>query len=175
MAEAAIGLKDIAAGRRVRPLTGEYAGLNLVGGHFVAVFGSADRYLGQLDSLLETGSPDDRFRAALGLDVRTRAPLHRAETLAAHAAYLRRTAKDTARAHDFTKQNPRIRALEDVAGSMILAAPSMPGTPATAPPASPGHHPAERPRTSTRAPRDPIAGHVPLKPGEPDGHEPHGW
>jgi class 3 adenylate cyclase len=122
MAEAAIGLKDIAAGRRLRPLMGEYAGLNLIGGHFVAVFGSADRYLGQLDSLLETGSPEDRFHAALDLDVRTRAPLHQAETLAAHAVHVRRTAKDTARAQELTKQGMSIaepRGLRRVIG--ILA------------------------------------------------------
>jgi hypothetical protein len=121
MTEAAIGLKDVAAGRRLRPLMGEYAGLNLIGGHFVAVFGGADRYLGQLDSLLETGSPEDRFHAALDLDVRTRAPLHQAETLAAHAAHLRRTAKDTARAQELTKQGLSIaepRGLRRVIGML---------------------------------------------------------
>jgi DNA-binding NarL/FixJ family response regulator len=76
----------------------------LVGGVFIAVFGSADRYLGRLDSLLGTGSPAEEFEAALDLDVRTEAPLHQAETLAAHAAHLRRTGKDLARAQQLTEQ-----------------------------------------------------------------------
>jgi DNA-binding CsgD family transcriptional regulator len=104
LTEAALRLDDTTAARRLRPLMAEYAGLNLLGGHFVAVFGSADRYLAQLDSLLGDGSPDDRFRAALNLDVRTQAPLHQAETLAAHAAYLRSTGKDTTRAQQLARQ-----------------------------------------------------------------------
>lgn len=104
MVEAAVWLEDMAAVRQLRPLMAEYAALNLVGGHFVAVFGSAERYLGQLESLLGDGSPEDRFNAAFALDVRTRAPLHQAETLAVHAAHLRRAAKDMARAQQLAEQ-----------------------------------------------------------------------
>jgi len=104
MVEAATWLEDEPAARRLRPLMAEYAGLNLLGGSFIAVFGSANRYLGRLDSLLGTGSPEDRFAAAFELDVRTEAPLHQAETLAAHAAHLRRIGKDTARARQLTEQ-----------------------------------------------------------------------
>ena len=104
MAEAAIRLEDMAAVRRLRPLMAEYATFNLVGGHFVAVFGSAERYLGQLESLLGEGSPEDRFNAAFALDVRTRAPLHQAETLAAHAVHLRRVGKDMVQAQQLAKQ-----------------------------------------------------------------------
>ena len=104
MTEAAIRLEDMPAARRLRPLIAEYAALNLVGGHFVAVFGSAERYLGQLESLLGDGSPEDRFKAAYALDVRTRAPLHQAETLAAHAAHLRRAGTDMARAQQLADQ-----------------------------------------------------------------------
>jgi DNA-binding CsgD family transcriptional regulator len=104
MTEAAVRLEDMAAARRLRPLMAEYAALNLVGGHFVAVFGSADRYLGQLESLLGDGSPEDRFNAAFALDTRTRALLHQAETLAAHAAYLRRAGKDLPRAQQLAEQ-----------------------------------------------------------------------
>jgi DNA-binding CsgD family transcriptional regulator len=104
MTEAATRLDDMTAARRLRPLMAEYAGLNLVGGHFVAVFGSADRYLARLDSLLGDGSPGDRFAAALDLDVRTQAPLHQAETLAAHAAHLRSTGKDTVMARQLAEQ-----------------------------------------------------------------------
>ena len=104
MAEAAIRLEDMTAARRLGPLLAEYAALNLIGGHFVAIFGSAERYLGQLESLLGDGSPEDRFNAAAALDTRTRAPLHQAETLAAHAAHLRRTGKDMARAQQLAEQ-----------------------------------------------------------------------
>ena len=104
MAEAAIWLEDIAAARQLRPLMADYAALNLIGGHFVAVFGSADRFLGQLESLLGEGSPEDRFDAAVALDARTRAPLHQAETLAAYAAHLRRVGKDMTRAQQLAEQ-----------------------------------------------------------------------
>jgi DNA-binding CsgD family transcriptional regulator len=104
MVEAATGLEDLPAARRLRPLMADYAGLNLLAGHFAAVFGSADRYLGRLDSLLGAGSPADRFEAALDLDRRTEAPLHQAETLAAHAAHLRQTTKNPARAQQLTEQ-----------------------------------------------------------------------
>ena len=48
-----------------------------------------------------------------------------------------------------SRENPRIRALDDIARSIITS--PTPGTPATAPAASPGHDPAQaaRPRTST--------------------------
>ncbi len=60
-------------------------------GFFVAPFGPADCYLGEIESLCGTGSPAERFAAALDLAERTDAPLHVARTLAAHAAHLRRT------------------------------------------------------------------------------------
>ena len=104
LVEAATRLDDATAARRLRPLMAEHAGLNLIGGHFVGVFGSADRYLGRLDWLLGDSSPEDRFDAAFDLDVRTQAPLHQAETLAAHAAYLRWTGRDMARAHQLAEQ-----------------------------------------------------------------------
>jgi DNA-binding CsgD family transcriptional regulator len=135
MVEAAVRLEDMTSVRQLRPLMAEYAALNLVGGHFVAVFGSAERYLGQLESLLGDGSPEDRFNAAFALDVRTRAPLHQAETLAAHAAYLRRADKDMARAGELVEQalsiaQPRrlrritsMLALHDVEGRNTQARP----------------------------------------------------
>ena len=121
MVEAATLLEDEPAARRLRPLMAEYAGLNLLGGSFIAVFGSADRYLGRLDSLLGTGSPQERFDAALDLDVRTEAPLHQAETLAAHAAHLRRAGKDLAKAQQLTEQALSIaepRRLRRIAGML---------------------------------------------------------
>jgi DNA-binding CsgD family transcriptional regulator len=121
MVEAATWLEDIEAARRLRPLMAEYTGLNLLAGQFAAVFGSTDRYLGRLDSLLSNGSPQDRFEAALDLDVRTEALLHQAETLAAHAVHLRRTGKDLARAQQLTEQASSIaepRELRRVTGML---------------------------------------------------------
>ena len=82
LVEAALALEDEAGGaaRCADPLL-EYAGLNLVAGQFVAVFGSADRYLGAVDSLLGTGTPEEWFAAALEMDSRMAAPVHEALTL----------------------------------------------------------------------------------------------
>jgi len=88
-AEAAVALGDTAAAARLRPLLAEHAGTNLVAGQFVAVFGSADRPLAQLDSLLGLGSADLHFERALEMDRRMGAVAHQAETLLAwsrHAA-----------------------------------------------------------------------------------------
>jgi DNA-binding CsgD family transcriptional regulator len=104
MVEAATRLEDIEVASQLRPLMAEYTGLNLLAGQFAAVFGSADRYLGRLDSLLGDGSPEDRFEAAFDLDVRTEALLHQAETLAFHVAHLRTTGKAPARAQQLTEQ-----------------------------------------------------------------------
>ncbi|MGZ4485361.1 MAG: ATP-binding protein [Nocardioidaceae bacterium] len=90
LVEAALALEDAAAARRLRGPLLEYAGLNLVAGQFVAVFGSADRYLGAVDSLLGTGTPEEWFAAALEMDTRMGAPVHEALTLTAHVRHLRR-------------------------------------------------------------------------------------
>ena len=87
LVEAALWLEDVPAGRRLRPLMGEYAGLNLVAGQFVALFGCADRYLAELDALLGEGNPEQWFASALELDTRMGAALHQAETLARQARY----------------------------------------------------------------------------------------
>ncbi|AWB96361.1 hypothetical protein DCE93_12465 [Agromyces badenianii] len=91
MAEAALRLGDRAAAERLHPWLEEYAGLNLMSGMFVALFGGADCYLGEIESLCGTGSPIERFDAALDLAERAEAPLHVAEALAAKAAHLRRS------------------------------------------------------------------------------------
>ena len=81
----------------LRPFLAAYAGMNLVGGQFVAVFGSADRYLARVAALL--GDPDAaerHFAAALAMDRRMGSVVHIAETLAAHARVLH--AADPARA-----------------------------------------------------------------------------
>lgn len=83
LVEAALHLQDVPAAERLRPELLEHAGHNLVAGQFVALFGSADRYLGAVDSLLGRASADDWLESALALDRRTGAPLHVAHTLAA--------------------------------------------------------------------------------------------
>lgn len=90
MAESAVALSDADAAAKVRPLLAEYAGLNLMMGPFVAMFGAADRLLAELDSLLGAGAPDDLFAAALELDTRTGGVLHQAHTLVAWAVHRRR-------------------------------------------------------------------------------------
>lgn len=91
MAEAAVRLGDVGSAERLHPWLEEYTGLNLMSGMFVALFGSADCVLGEIESVCGTGSPGERFDAALDLAERTGAPLHVAHTLAAHAMHLRRT------------------------------------------------------------------------------------
>jgi DNA-binding CsgD family transcriptional regulator len=88
-AEAAVWLGDREVAARLRPLLAEYAGMNLLAGQFVAVFGSADRYLGAVDSLLGEPTADGHFERALAMDRRMGAVTHQVETLVAwseHAA-----------------------------------------------------------------------------------------
>jgi DNA-binding CsgD family transcriptional regulator len=115
LAEAAVALEDESAARQLRGPMLEYAGLNLVAGQFVAVFGSADRYLGAIDSLLGTGTPEEWFAAALEMDTRMAAPVHQALTLTAHAHHLRR---DRADARRVTELVDRARSLAEPVGHL---------------------------------------------------------
>ena len=90
MTDAAIQLDDVEAAALLRPLVAEYAGTNLIAGQFVAVFGSADRYLAQLDSLLDLPSADLHFERALAMDRRMGAVTHQVETLAAWSRHVAR-------------------------------------------------------------------------------------
>lgn len=90
LAEAAVALGDARTASRLRPMLAEYAGTNLVAAGFVAVLGSADRLIGELDSLCDSGDPEASFAAALEMDTRMEAPVHRTHTLAAHVAHHRR-------------------------------------------------------------------------------------
>ena len=84
---AALGDRDAAGA--LRPFLAAYAGKNLVGGQFVAVFGSADRYLAQVAALLgDLTAAEWHFAAALAMDRRMGSVVHTAETLAAHALAL---------------------------------------------------------------------------------------
>ncbi len=90
LTEAALALEDRPTLERLRPMLAEYAGTNLVAGQFVAVFGSADRYLGSVDSVLGRGDPEAWFGAAEEMDSRMGATAHLALTLAAWAGHLHR-------------------------------------------------------------------------------------
>ncbi len=90
LVEAAVAAQDAGSATRLRPMLAEFAGLNLVAGQFVAIFGSADRYLGMTDSLLGRGDPVEWFASAAEMDTRMGATAHLAQTLAAHAHHLRR-------------------------------------------------------------------------------------
>ncbi len=81
--EAAAKLDDSVAAAALRPLLTGYEGTNLMAGANAAVFGSADRYLGQLDSVLGDPGADRHFEHALAMDRRMGALTHQAETLAA--------------------------------------------------------------------------------------------
>jgi len=90
MTEAAVMLDDAAAAALLRPLVAEYTGANLMAGAFVAVFGSADRYVAQLDSVLGSPGVDRSFERALSMDRRMGAVTHQVETLAAWSSHAAR-------------------------------------------------------------------------------------
>lgn len=116
LVEAALHLQDAAAAEQLRPDLVEYAGYNLVAGQFVALFGSADRYLGAVDSLLGSDDADRWFASALELDRRTGAPVHEAHTLAALTVHRRRTGADAATLSGLAGQT---RALAEPLGLVV--------------------------------------------------------
>ena len=115
MVEAALLLRDERWLRRLRPLVAEHTGLNLVSGQFVAMLGSADRYLGCIDSALGENDALASFDAAEDLDQRTGSRLHLATTLAVRARHLahRRSATTPDTALDVAD---RARALAEPVG-----------------------------------------------------------
>ncbi len=90
LVEAALYVGDVAALRRLRPFLAEYQGLNLASGQFVAMLGSADRYLACVDAALGQGDPLALFDAAEELDTRSDSRVHLALTLVARARFLLR-------------------------------------------------------------------------------------
>lgn len=99
MVEATVYLDDVAAAARLRPLLAEYGRRNLVAGQFVAVFGSADRYLAMLDSVLGADTADDHFERAIEMDRRMGAVLHEVETLTAWSRHAARKADPDSATH----------------------------------------------------------------------------
>ncbi len=88
MVEAALELGNREAVHALRPFVARYAGKNLVAGQFVALFGSADRYLARIAALGgDTGAAERYFGAALEMDRRMGSVVHVSETLARHARF----------------------------------------------------------------------------------------
>ena len=86
MVEAALELGNREALHALRPYVARYAGKNLVAGQFVALFGSADRYLARIAALGgDTRSAERHFVAALEMDRRMGSVVHVTETLARQA------------------------------------------------------------------------------------------
>jgi DNA-binding CsgD family transcriptional regulator len=90
LVEAALALEDEELARTLRPRLAEYAGRNLAAGPFAAVFGSADRYLGGVDSLLGRRGAEEELAAAVAMDERMGAPLYAAHSRTALAGHQRR-------------------------------------------------------------------------------------
>jgi DNA-binding CsgD family transcriptional regulator len=88
MTEAALAVDDGPAVRALRPLLREYAGMNLVTGTMIAVFGSADRYLARVAACLGDRAEAERcFSSALEMDQHMKSRIHTGETLAYFAAF----------------------------------------------------------------------------------------
>ncbi len=88
MVEAALELGNREALHGLRPFVARYAGKNLVAGQFVALFGSADRFLARMAALDgDTAAAERHFRAALEMDRRMGSVVHASETLARHALF----------------------------------------------------------------------------------------
>ena len=88
MVEAALELGNREAVRALRPFVARYAGKNMVAGQFVALFGSADRYLARMAALEGDDRAAERhFGAALGMDRSMGSVVHVTETLARHALF----------------------------------------------------------------------------------------
>ena len=91
LGEAAAALDDRVAAERLLPLALRHAGRNLAASEFLATFGSADRLVGMLESVLGLPTADEHFDTALEMDRRMGSVVHEATTLAEHWVHLRRS------------------------------------------------------------------------------------
>ena len=121
LVEAALFVGDQVALRRLRPLLQEYHGLNLASGQFVAMLGSADRYLACVESALGEGDPMPLFDAAQALDARSDSRVHVATTLAARARHLAASGRPVDRV-EARAAAERARALADPVGHRRVVA-----------------------------------------------------
>jgi DNA-binding CsgD family transcriptional regulator len=135
MTEAALRLGDAEVARRLHRWLSEYTGLNLMSGIFLAPFGPADCYLGELESLTGTGAPLERFERALELAERTDAPLHVARTSAAMAVHLRRMDPRPREAEAYAE---RARSIAEPAGMVRVLRSLDAGAATSAPETTPG-------------------------------------
>lgn len=88
MVEACLALGDRQGARSLRPLLTRWTGRNLLAGEFLALFGSADRYLARVAALLdEAGAAEGHFAVATRMDERMGATVHLSETHAHHALF----------------------------------------------------------------------------------------
>ena len=94
---AAVGLADAEAAEVLLTEAVPFAGLNLMGTEFLAPFGSADRLLAGLLSVLGRPGVKEFYASALEMDTRMGSPLHMATTWAEWARWLRRTHAPAAR------------------------------------------------------------------------------
>lgn len=107
LVDAVTELGDDLAARRLLPSIEPYAGGNIAAGHFVAVFGSADRYLAMLLGVVGSDAAEAHFETALAMDRHMDAPVHVTETLARWAQFTADPDAADARrreAHDLARQ-----------------------------------------------------------------------
>lgn len=99
MVEAALSIEDGDALVALRPRLAEYEGMNLAAGTLIAVFGSANRYIGRAAACLgDDRAAEQNFDTALDVDSRTGSVVHTAETLAHYALFTAKTGqRDRAR------------------------------------------------------------------------------
>lgn len=88
MVDAALEVGDTEAVHALRPFLARYENKNIMSGQFVAIFGSADRYLARMAALAGDAAAAERhFAVALAMDRRMGSVVHVAETLARHASF----------------------------------------------------------------------------------------
>ncbi|HSJ28772.1 MAG TPA: AAA family ATPase [Acidimicrobiia bacterium] len=108
LTEAALSVADRPAVEHLMPYMAEYDGLNLTVGQGVAVFGSANSYLGRMHALLgDVDGADRHFRRALQMDVAIGSIVHQASTLAHYAEFLD-TVDSSQRASDYRARARRL-------------------------------------------------------------------
>lgn len=115
LVEAALFVGNRAAVERLRPFVADYDGKNLASGALIAVFGSANRYLGRIDAFLgERAAAERHFEIAFELDSTMHSVVHVAETQAHHAVYAAHVG-DAERAAELSR---RARALAEPIGQV---------------------------------------------------------